>query len=176
MKKGAVILVFGVLVCTVAFAGLYSFCMASHRELLRGPEPELAWLKREFRLSDADLVRISHIHETCLPECQGRCRIIREQNEKLRQLLVQADTVTPEIKALLTERATTRAECEAAMLSHFLDVSRAMPPGQGQRYLAWVEQHTLLQIEGMENIHVKVIRGYQLPPQPEASSTRVWNE
>jgi len=63
---------------------------------------------------------------------------IKEQNEKLKQLLSRSETVTPEIQNLLAERAKTRAECEAEMLKHFLEVSRTMPPQQGQRYLAWV--------------------------------------
>jgi hypothetical protein len=30
------------------------------------------------------------------------------------------------------------------MLKHFLDVSRAMPPEQGRRYLSWILDQTLL--------------------------------
>jgi hypothetical protein len=176
MKKCAIILVVGLGAALAAYAGLYYGCMASHHELLGNPKPELAWLKHEFNLSGPELARISHMHETYLPQCQGRCRIIKQQNEKLRQLLAQANTVSPEIKALLAERATTRAECEAAMLSHFLEISRAMPPEQGQRYLAWVEQRTLLQIQGMENTHVKMPQAYQSTPHPEAYPNRVWNE
>ena len=171
MKKGAIILLAGLLGGAAAFASLYYACMASHRDLLRDSEPELAWLKHEFNLARPDLARISRMHEAYLPQCQGRCRIIKAQNEKLRQLIAPANTVTPEIKALLAERATTRSECEAAMLAHFLDVSRAMPPGQGQRYLAWVEQQTLLQIQGMENIGAGIP---QSAPQREAF--RIWNE
>ena len=62
------------------------------------------------------------------------------------------------------------------MLTHFLQVSRAMPPKQGQRYLAWVEQQTLLQSQGMENIHARIPQGNQGVPQPEAYPSRVWNE
>jgi hypothetical protein len=29
------------------------------------------------------------------------------------------------------------------MLQHFYDVSRTMPPEQGKRYLAWVQQQTV---------------------------------
>ena len=36
----------------------------------------------------------------------------------------------------LVEIASLRARCQADMLRHFDDVSRAMPPAQGARYLA----------------------------------------
>jgi len=90
------------------------------------------------------------LHEAYLPQCRERCKRIKEQNEKLQQLLAQAKTVTPEVQNLLAERAKTRAECEAEMLKHFLEVSRTMPLQQGRRYLAWVEQQSSLRGQGME--------------------------
>jgi hypothetical protein len=39
------------------------------------------------------------------------------------------------------------------MMQHFYEVSRAMPPDQGKRYLTWVQQETLLP-------------GQMLPAQP----------
>ena len=52
--------------------------------------------------------------------------------------------VTPEIKQALTEAAYLRVECQSAMMQHFYEVSRAMSPDQGKRYLTWVQQETLL--------------------------------
>ena len=37
-----------------------------------------------------------------------------------------------------------QAECQASMLRHFYQVSQAMPPEQGRRYLAWVQEKTIL--------------------------------
>jgi hypothetical protein len=39
------------------------------------------------------------------------------------------------------------------MLKHFQEVSRAMPPEQGRRYLAWVQEQTVLRGQAMENRH-----------------------
>jgi hypothetical protein len=153
MKKGGLILVFGLLLGMAAFAGFYYLGTASCRGLLRGSQPELAWLKKEFNLSDAEFARISELHAAYLPQCAERCRHIEEQNQKLEQLLAQTNAVTAEIRNLLAERAKTRAECEAEMLKHFLEVSRTMPPEQGRRYLAWVEQQTVLHAQGMEQRH-----------------------
>ncbi len=153
MKKSALILLLGLLVSAAAFSGFYYLGTVRCRDMMRESKPELAWLKKEFKLSDAEFARISQLHEAYLPRCRERCMRIKEQNEKLKQLLSQSETVTPEIQNLLAERAKTRAECEAEMLKHFLEVSRTMPPQQGQRYLAWVEQQTSLRGQGMEQGH-----------------------
>lgn len=153
MKKSGIILVVGLLACTAAFAGFYYFGTITCRGLMREPQPELAWLKKEFHLSDAEFARVSQLHAAYLPQCRERCRLIQQQDEKLQQLLAQAQTVTPEIQTLLAERAKMRGDCEAEMLKHFLAVSRTMPPEQGRRYLAWVEDQTSLRGQAMERSH-----------------------
>ena len=117
------------------------------------PQPELAWLKKEFKLSDGEFARIAELHAAYLPQCAKRCRAIDEQNQKLRQLFSQATNVTPEIQGLLAERGKMRADCEAEMMKHFLEVSRTMPPEQRRRYLTWVEEQTFLPGNGMEERH-----------------------
>jgi small-conductance mechanosensitive channel len=153
MKKSAIILLLGLLACTAAFAGFYYFGMAGCRGLMRQPQPELAWLRKEFHLSDAEFARISQLHQAYLPQCRQRCRLVQQQDGKLQQLLAQAKTVTPEIQTLLADRAKTRADCEAEMLKHFLAVSRTMPPDQGRRYLDWVQNQTSLRGQAMEQRH-----------------------
>ncbi|HWQ93649.1 MAG TPA: periplasmic heavy metal sensor [Clostridia bacterium] len=153
MKKPGLILLLGLLVAVVAFAGFYLVGTAASRDLMREPQPELAWLKKEFKLSDAEFARISALHEAYLPQCAERCRRIEEQNAKLQALLAAAGAVTPEVEQAIAQRARMRADCEAEMLKHFLEVSRTMPPAQGQRYLAWVEQQTFLQGSAMEQRH-----------------------
>lgn len=153
MKKGPLILLLGLLASGLAFSGFYYLGTVRCRDMMRESKPELAWLKKEFKLTDAEFNRISQLHEAYLPQCRERCKRIKEQDEKLQQLLATSKTVTPEIQNLLAERAKTRAECEAAMLQHFLEVSRTMPPKQGERYLAWVQQQTSLRGQGMQERH-----------------------
>jgi hypothetical protein len=153
MKKGALILLLGVLVAAAAFSGLYYLGTAPCRVIMSQTQPELAWLKKEFRLSDAEFNRITKLHEAYRPQCAQRCLLIAEQNRRLEQLLAQTSSVTPEIQNLLAERAKTRADCEAEMLKHFLEVSRTMPPEQGRRYLEWVEQQSSLNGQAMEQSH-----------------------
>ena len=153
MKKGPAILVLGILASIAAFAAVYYLGTVHSRDLMRETKPELVWLKEQFKLTDAEFARITQLHEAYLPQCRERCMRIKEQDEKLQQLLARSGDVTPEIKTLLVERANTRAECEAEMLKHFLEVSRTMPPQQGQRYLAWVQQQSSLRGQGMEQRH-----------------------
>lgn len=165
MKRGGIILVLGLLLATAACLGFYYLGTASCRKMMRESQPELAWLKKEFNLSDAEFARISELHEAYLPQCRERCRRIGEQNAKLQELLAQSTTVTPEIRSLLAERAKTRADCEAEMLKHFWEVSRTMPPEQGRRYLAWVKQQTSLWGEGMERRH-QMERRHRMADEP----------
>lgn len=153
MKKGGLILLLGLMLGIAAFSGFYYLGIAHGRNILQGPQPELAWLKKEFNLNETEFARITKLHEAYLPQCAQRCRIIDQQNRKLATLLAANSTVTPEIQKLLTERATTRALCEGEMLKHFQDVSRAMPPEQGRRYLAWVQGQTVLRSQAMESRH-----------------------
>jgi hypothetical protein len=145
MKRSAsIILVLGVTLALLAYLGGYFAGTARHRAMLRSDVPELAWLREEFKLTNAEFQRITELHEAYLPECGERCARIDAKNNELRQLIAQAGAVTPEIERKLAEAAALRLECEKAMLAHFLAVSKAMPPQQGQRYLAWIEQRTFM--------------------------------
>ena len=153
MKKGAAILVLGFLLGVAGFLGCYFFGTTACRDLMSDPQTELAWLKQEFKLSDAEFARISELHAAYLPQCAARCQKIEEQNQKLQQLFSQASAVTPEIQNLLNERAKMRADCEVEMMKHFIEVSRTMPAEQGRRYLDWVEKQTVLRGQAMEQRH-----------------------
>jgi hypothetical protein len=166
MKKGTSILLLGVLLSAAGFSGFYYIGTASSRATMRETQPELAWLKQEFKLNDTEFARISQMHAAYLPECAERCRHIEEQNQKLQALLAQSTNVTPEIQSLLAERAKTRAECEAEMMKHFLKVSQTMPPEQGRRYLAWVEKQTILHGQAMEEHHHQQHAGHTSEKQP----------
>lgn len=149
MKRAVTILVGGVLVAGAAYCLVYILGTAPHREILASQTPELRWLKKEFNLNEGEFARLTHLHEGYLPECERRCRLIEEQNQKLGQLLANTTNVTPEIQGVLIERARLRAECQAAMLGHFFEVSRLMPAEQGKRYLAWVQEQTCLRDQAM---------------------------
>jgi hypothetical protein len=145
MKRSILILIGGLILGALAYAGMYraetagSCCRVDQTQA-----PELAWLRQEFRLSDAEFARVSELHEQYLAGCAERCHQIDLKNQELAHLLSRTNNVTPQIRQALADAAQLRAECQAKMLQHFYDVSRTMPPEQGQRYLGWVQSKTLL--------------------------------
>ena len=144
MKRGVLILVFGLVAAAAAYGCIYCACTSSARSLQRSEKPELAWLKQEFNLSDAEFKRVSELHASYLPQCREMCRQIDTQNAQLQKLLANATNATPEIDAALTEAGRLRSECQRMMLRHFFQVSQTMPPEQGRRYLDWVKEKAFL--------------------------------
>lgn len=151
MKSALAILFGGVLLCAVAFCGFYYWGTAPHRGLLHQQTPELAWLQKEFKLSDAELARITKLHDAYRPRCAEMCRRIDGQAAELRTLLAATTNLTPQIEAALTESARLRAECQREMLQHFFEVSQTMPPAQGKRYLEWISARTFVRSHGDMN-------------------------
>ena len=144
MKKGVLIIVLGLLAAAAAYGCMYFVCTSSARSLRQSEKPELAWLKEEFKLSDAEFKRVSELHVAYLPQCRDRCREIDAQNVKLQTLLSRATNMTPEITAALAESSRLRSKCQSMMLRHFFQVSQTMPPEEGRRYLAWVKEKAFL--------------------------------
>ena len=112
---------------------------------------DLAWLRREFHLGDAELERIRQLHEGYLPKCHENCARIAAKKRELQAELDKAQGMTPEARQKLTEVAGLRAQCQANMLAHFYEVSQAMPSEQGRRYLAEMQRLTLGFHEQIEN-------------------------
>lgn len=153
MKSAKAILWVGLVLASIAYFGGYFAGTAKHRAMLRSDAPELAWLKDEFNLSQAEFNRIAELHDGYLPGCAERCARIDAKNNELRQLLAEAGAVTPEVEKKLAEAASLRLECQTAMLNHFLAVSKAMPAEQGKRYLSWIEQRTFMPEHKMSGHH-----------------------
>lgn len=149
MKRATIILAFGLLAAVVAYCAAFYSSTAAQRELRTSPAPELAWLKKEFALGDAEFDRISKLHAAYQPHCKEMCRRIDEQNAKLRGLISGSSGMTPEIQSALAEAARLRVECQTMMLKHFYEVSRSMPQAQGKRYFSWVQEKTFLPAYGM---------------------------
>jgi hypothetical protein len=140
MKRGLLILMLGLVLAAAAYGCIYTTCTSSARALEKSERPELAWLKDQFHLNDAEFKRVSELHAAYLPNCREMCRKIDEQNAHLQELLVGATNATPEIDAAFVEVAQLRSGCQRMMLRHFFQVSQSMPPEQGRGYLAWVKE------------------------------------
>jgi hypothetical protein len=144
MKRPWVIFCSGLAIGLLAYACFYLHATSLQRSLEQSSHPELAWLKTEYHLSDAQFAAVVLLHQAYRPKCAEMCRRIDAQNAEVQRLLAATNIVTPEIKAALAEAARLRVECETAMLQHFYETSRHMPPDQAARYLAWMQQETLI--------------------------------
>src|SRR5438270_378359 len=118
MKKTWLIMLAGLLAAGIGYTCVFVPMRSAHRSSDRDSQPELAWLKKEYQLTDAQFAQVVRLHEAYLPKCAQMCRRIDEQNATVQQLLAATNAVTPEIRAALAEAARLRAECETAMLEH----------------------------------------------------------
>jgi hypothetical protein len=100
-------------------------------------------LRDEFHLSDADLARVRQLHEGYKPKCAEMCARIAAKKAEVQAALARGTNVTAEAQKKLTELGELRAQCQAQMLAHFMEVSQAMPPAEGRRYLAQMKSLTL---------------------------------
>ncbi len=150
MNRSLVILFGALALGAVVFAGSY---FASQRACVMcrsNPSDKLGWLQVEFHLNDVEMIRIRTLHEGYEPQCEEMCARVAAKKLELEAALGNGTNLTTDVKKKLTELGQLRSECQAQMLQHFINVSRAMPPEQGTRYLAEMKKLTLGIHESME--------------------------
>lgn len=143
MRRSLIILV-GVLTVGVAiFGGSYFLAQWLCARHMSNPADDLAWLRQEFRLSDAETARVRRLHDGYLPKCGEMCAKIAAKKREVDQALAGATNVTAAVEQQLMELSELRAQCQLQMLRHFAEVSQVMPPQQSRRYLAEMQRLTL---------------------------------
>jgi len=141
MNRSLVIVLGALALAAAIFAGSYS---AGKRACaLAASADDLSWLRTEFHLSDAEMARVRQLHEGYLPQCAKMCVLLAAKKTEVEAALAGNTSVTAGVQAKLDELGELRAQCQAQMLRHFIAVSQAMPPEQGQRYLAEMKRLTL---------------------------------
>ena len=143
MNRSLLILLGALALGSAVFVGSY---FASQRACMMcnaQPTDELAWLRIEFHLSDAEMARIRQLHEGYLPQCAEMCAKIAAKKSELESALGNGTNLTAEAQSKLSELAELRAQCQAQMLQHYITVSQTMPSDEGQRYLAEMKRITL---------------------------------
>ncbi|MFZ5494288.1 MAG: periplasmic heavy metal sensor [Verrucomicrobiota bacterium] len=98
----------------------------------------MAWLRADFRLTDAQFAAIKKLHDDYAPSCEEHCRLI-QQAFRARTALAVREGADPAAVAA-AERAVQqlRTACETALTAHVRKVAAVMAPEQGARYLALV--------------------------------------
>jgi type IV secretory pathway protease TraF len=151
MNRSLIVLLGALALAATIFAGSYFVAQRTTEMGCASLTDDLSWLRVEFHLSDAEMVRIRELHEGYLPKCAEMCAKIAAKKGELESALGSGTNVTAEAQTKLTELAALRAQCQAQMLQHFATVGQAMPPEQGRRYLAEMQKLTLGMREQMES-------------------------
>jgi len=150
MRRPLAILLGALAAGIAVFAGAFFIAQQVCARRMADPADDLAWLRQEFRLNDAELARIRELHEGYMPKCHEMCAKIMAKKREVDQTLAGAANVTPAAEQKLIELGTLRAQCQLQMLRHFAEVSQAMPHEQGRRYLAEMQRLTLGSHEQIE--------------------------
>jgi hypothetical protein len=151
MRRSLLIL-FAVVVASAALClGFYRLTGHWSAAHLARSTDDLGWLRTEFRLGDAEMARIHDLHQGYFPKCQEFCARIAAKKREIAATLGTETNLTTTVEQKLSEVASLRAQCQAAMLRHFVEVSRVMPPEQGKRYLAEMQRLTLGSHEQIEH-------------------------
>jgi hypothetical protein len=138
------LILLGVLAAGIAvFAGSFFLTRQVCMMQMSNPADDLNWLREEFHLSDAEMTRVRQLHEGYLPKCAGMCKQIAVKKREVEEALTDSTNANPVLEQKLVELAELRAHCQAQMLEHFVEVSQAMPPDQGRRYLTEMRRLTL---------------------------------
>ena len=151
MRRSLLILFLAVLAGVTLTGGSYLISKRVCCDQMTKNSDDLEWLRQKFRLGDAEMQRVRQLHEGYLPKCQEMCLKIAAKKTELQLALDQSKGVTPEAEQKLSELAALRSQCQLQMLRHFYEVSQAMPPVEGARYLAEMKRLTLGFHENFEN-------------------------
>jgi hypothetical protein len=101
----------------------------------RKTEDQWTWLRREFRLSDAQYSRVLALHEAYQPICADHCNHIMAVQKRMAELEQSGAKASPAYAAAQTEWQAIIRQCNRATLQHLEKVAKEMDPGEGRRYL-----------------------------------------
>src|SRR5258708_5071350 len=105
MKRALIIFTAGLLVAVAAYCSFYFLGLAAEHNFPQNPKTELAWRKEGFHIDHTEIQRISELPAPYQTHCAEMCIRSAAKNAELQDLLATNDTVTPEIKAKLSEAA-----------------------------------------------------------------------
>lgn len=143
MKKPALLIFFALAAACGVYLAYYTLATRQTRALVSAQDGEMEWVRREFRLSDAQFERVKVLHDAYEPQCMELCRKISEANAALDRLIRTSNGITPEIKAAMARCTAVQLECHQAMLEHIYRVSNCMAPEDALRYRTMMESRIL---------------------------------
>lgn len=125
MKRGLLILA-GIVLIGIVAERVASNCFRS------APSE---WLCHQYGLSPAQEERIKLLQKEYGSRCGPFCDQMCEANATLETLTLGSGSITPEIRATITETDRIRTETRLAMLNHFYAVAAELPSDKRHAYL-----------------------------------------
>ncbi|MCX6866315.1 MAG: hypothetical protein NTV46_08900 [Verrucomicrobia bacterium] len=116
---------------------------SEHKEVLLDAMPELAWLRGELKLTDAQFAKASALHAAYRPKCAAMCRSIAQAQARLETLARGGRGMSPELAEAIREHARVQAECQQKMLEHLYQTADLLDDRQAAKYLETVLPHAL---------------------------------
>lgn len=136
MKKPFVILIVAVIAGIAAFGITRRHCAAAKGDTLLDQLPELAWLRKELALSDAQFSKVAELHASYRPVCADMCERIGKSRTRLESAaLKHKSTADSELRQAIADYESVRGECKMRMLDHLYQTAALMNGEQSERYL-----------------------------------------
>lgn len=118
-------------VVIAVLAGLGSYGLTRWIAARGGPADEMAWLRKEFALSDGQAEAIARLHARYGPVCDEHCANVMATRQRLAGLAPG----TPAHAEASAEMDRLARVCADSTRRHLEAVAALMDPAQGARYL-----------------------------------------
>jgi len=135
MKKALLVLVIALAAGLAAFCVMRSYQQKERSGVMLDSMPELAWLRSDLKLSDAQFAEVSRLHAAYRPECEKMCMEIAGARHELEAATLRNREMNAEVQAAIQKHAETRARCRQAMLRHMYETAALLDADQASRYL-----------------------------------------
>lgn len=103
-----------------------------------GDADEIAWLRREFRLTPGQAEKIEQLHAAYEPVCMEHCMQILATRKQLAAFADSGRQDSAEYRQAQTEMERLKRVCTEATRQHLETVAAAMSPEEGRRYIRLV--------------------------------------
>lgn len=146
MKKGLLILMLAILTGVVTFTYVRSRPQVPRDHpaaTLLEELPELAWLRKDLKLTDAQFEKVSELHVAYRPKCEEMCEQIARAHQRMDVAAQDSTGLTPELEAALADHAETQAACQKSMLDHLYRTAAVLDEDQARRYLETMVPYAL---------------------------------
>jgi small-conductance mechanosensitive channel len=142
MKRLVVILALAALLGSGAYIVSYTAARCTFCQMPDANDSS-SWLRQEFHLSDDQYAQVKKLEADYHPHCIVMCDQLKQSHLALKNLILANGAMTPEIETALKKDGEVQREWRQDMLRHFYEVSQAMPPAEGKRYLQIMQAQVL---------------------------------